>query len=306
MISHGQLLTALTSSALFRTYARAYSETTGMPIALRPVETWQLPFHGKHKENTWCALMSEQSRTCASCLQVQEKLAKASSNGPATVICAYGLCETAVPVKLGPLTIGFLQTGQVLREKPTTASFQRALAKVEELGVSLPTAEAQEAYFSTPVASQRKLSSVADLLTIFAEHLSMKSNQIAMLRANAEHPIIARAKDYVREHHSEELSLSRVAGSAHVSIYYFCKLFRKVTGTTLTTFVSRTRVEKAKNLLINPNLRISEIAYNVGFQSITHFNRVFKSVTGESPTRYRERLPISASRNSVTKMSLKA
>ena len=54
-----------------------------------------------------------------------------------------------------------------------------------------------------------------------------------------------------------------------------------------TEYVSRVRIENAKNLLLNPNLRISEIAYQVGFQSLTHFNRVFKKVAGESPTEYR-------------------
>ena len=63
-----------------------------------------------------------------------------------------------------------------------------------------------------------------------------------------------------------------------------------VTGTTFTEFVSRTRIEKAKNLLLNPNLRVSAIAYEVGFQSLTHFNRVFKKVIGESPTVYRGHL----------------
>jgi AraC-like DNA-binding protein len=50
------------------------------------------------------------------------------------------------------------------------------------------------------------------------------------------------------------------------------------------------RLERAKNLLLNPNLRISEIAYEVGFQSLTHFNRVFKRILGRSPTDYRVRL----------------
>ena len=48
--------------------------------------------------------------------------------------------------------------------------------------------------------------------------------------------------------------------------------------------------EKAKNLLLNPNLRISEVAYEIGFQSLTHFNRVFKKITGQSPTEFRSKL----------------
>jgi AraC-like DNA-binding protein len=51
-------------------------------------------------------------------------------------------------------------------------------------------------------------------------------------------------------------------------------------------------VEKAKNLLLNPNYRVSEIAYEIGFQSLTHFNRVFKKIAGQSPTEYRQHLSI--------------
>jgi hypothetical protein len=57
-----------------------------------------------------------------------------------------------------------------------------------------------------------------------------------------------------------------------------------------TEFISRTRIEKARNFLLNPNLRISEIGFETGFQSLTHFNRVFRKIAGQSPTEYRGRL----------------
>ena len=103
-------------------------------------------------------------------------------------------------------------------------------------------------------------------------------------------PIVAKAKRFIEEHHTEDLSLGQVAQAVHTSIFYFCKLFKKVTGINFTEYVSRTRAEKAKSLLLNPNLRVSEIAYEVGFQSLTHFNRVFKKIVGESPTEYRGHL----------------
>lgn len=290
MNANGQLLEALTRSEIFQTYERAYTETTGMPVALRPVETWQLPLHGKRRESAFCAMMAETSRTCAACLQMQEKLAQSAADGPCTMTCTYGLREIAVPVKLGAQTIGLLQTGQVMCQKPTAASFERAVAKAKELGVDLDQERAKEAYFATPVLPQKKLESVCSLLGIFADHLSMKSNQIAVQTQNAEPPVITRAKEFIREHHTEDLSLGQVAAAVHTSVFYFCKLFRKITGTTFTEFVSRTRIERAKNLLLNPNLRISEIAYEVGFQSLTHFNRVFKNIVGESPTAYRGHL----------------
>lgn len=291
MNANGQLLETLTQSDLYRDYERAYTEMTGMPVTLRPVETWQLPLHGKRGENGFCSLLADKSRTCAACLQTQEKLAQSAVDCASSMTCAYGLCEMAVPVKLGTQTIGFLQTGQIMKQKPSEAGFERACEKARELGVDISDNKTKDAYFATQVVPQKKVDSASQLLSIFADHLSMKSNQLAVQSHNAEPPVISKAKQYIREHFTEELSLGLVAQAVHTSTFYFCKLFRKTTGTTFTEFVSRTRVERAKDLLLNPNLRVSEIAYEVGFQSLTHFNRVFKKVVGESPTEYRDRLP---------------
>src|SRR5262245_30883155 len=98
MNANGQLIETLTHSQVYQDYAHAFTEATGLPVTLRPVETWQLPLHGKRKENRFCAMLAEKSRTCAACLQMQEKLARCAANEPATMTCAYGLCESAVPV----------------------------------------------------------------------------------------------------------------------------------------------------------------------------------------------------------------
>jgi YesN/AraC family two-component response regulator len=134
------------------------------------------------------------------------------------------------------------------------------------------------------------------LLTIFAQHLSLVTNQTIIHDANSVLPLITRAKEYIRQNQSEKLSLGVVARAVNTSTFYFCKLFKKSTGLHFTDYLSRVRIEKAKNLLLNPNLRISEIAYEVGFRSLTHFNRVFKKVIGHSPTSYREKLHCSLSR----------
>jgi len=118
----------------------------------------------------------------------------------------------------------------------------------------------------------------------------MVNNQIVVRDQNAEPPVITRAKQFIIEHQTEELSLEQVAAAVHTSKFYFCKMFKKATGINFTDYLSRLRTERAKNLLLNPNLRVSEIAYEVGFQSLTHFNRVFKRIAGRSPTNYREQL----------------
>jgi AraC-like DNA-binding protein/ligand-binding sensor protein len=249
-----------------------------------------LPHHGKRHENPFCAMMAEKSRACASCLQVMEKLSRRATQGPESITCPVGMCDTAVPVKLGDRLIGFLQTGQVFRKKPTPAQFERPARLVAEWGIEIDREKLRAAYFATPVISRRHHESVVRLLSIFAQHLSMLSNQLVVQQGNTEPPVIARAREFIGEHQTEDLSLGQVAKAVNTSTFYFCKMFKKVTGIHFTDYLSRIRIEKSKNLLLNPNLRVSEIAFEVGFQSLTHFNRVFKRILGQSPTAYRTQL----------------
>jgi AraC-like DNA-binding protein len=67
-------------------------------------------------------------------------------------------------------------------------------------------------------------------------------------------------------------------------------MFKQATGLTFTDYLARVRIEKVKNLLLNPHKRISEAAYEAGFQSLSQFNRVFRRVTGQSPNHWRATL----------------
>jgi AraC-like DNA-binding protein len=285
-----KLIEALAGSKIYQDYERSFSEATGLPVALRSVESWQLPHHGKKFENPFCGMLAQKSRACAACLQTQQQLSETAALAARTVTCQAGLCDTAVPVRMGNQLIGFLTTGQVFRKTPTEAQFNRTAKLLADWGMQTDAEKLRAAYFDTRVLSSRQHESVVRLLTIFAEHLSLVSNQIVVREQNAEPPVIARAKQFIVEHQTEELSLEQVAKSVNTSKFYFCKIFKKATGINFTDYLSRVRTERAKNLLLNPNLRVSEIAYEVGFQSLTHFNRVFKRILGSSPTHYREQL----------------
>lgn len=288
--SNRALVNALMNSKIYKEYERAFSDMTGMPVALQPVETWQLPHHGKRNENPFCGLMAQKSRACAACLQMQEKLCQRADDGPTSLTCAVGLCDTAVPVRMSNRIVGYLQTGQIFRKKPTEEQFEKAVKKVEEWGLDVDREKLRDAYFAGKVMTPRQHESATKLLSIFAQHLAILSNQVFIQQENSEPPVIARARNYIHEHQTEELSLGQVAKAVNMSSFYFCKMFKKVTGINFTDYVARVRIEKSKNLLLNPNLRVSEIAFEVGFQSLTHFNRVFKKLIGQSPTEYRSQL----------------
>ena len=284
------LIEALSTSKIYQDYERAFSEMTGMPVSLRPVESWQLPQHGKKHENPFCGMMAEKSRSCAACLRLQQALADKAQHEAHTLTCEFGLSDTAVPVRLGDKLIGFLQTGQVFRKKPTNTQFERTAKLIAEWGIEVEKDRLRHAYFETKVVSPKQHEALVNLLTIFAQHISMVSNQVLVQERNAESPLITRAKRYIEEKQGEDLSLGEVAKAVNTSTFYFCKMFKKATGLHFTEYVSRVRIEKAKNLLLNPNLRVSEVAFEIGFQSLTHFNRVFKKIVGQSPTEYREQI----------------
>ncbi len=112
-------------------------------------------------------------------------------------------------------------------------------------------------------------------------HVSLRN------RNRAEPVEIWKARNFIDEHSEEEVSLTKVAKLVNISPNHLSDKFKEVTGVNFVDYIARTRTEKAHELLDNSNLRISEIAFAVGFQSLSQFNRVFKKLTGKSPSAYR-------------------
>jgi len=284
-----QLLEMLLRSRLFRDYENVFTRATGLPLALRPLEYWQLEHHDKTNENHFCALLAKRPATLAVCLQSHAEIIQHTGVNARTETCPFGLTETAVPVRLGQKTIGFLRIGQVLRRSAIQSDKTRAAAKLKECGVPF-TGGIRKAWETTPIIPKDKYSATVRLLTFFAEQLSALINQIVLEQQNAEPPLVRKAREYIEQHKMEPLSLGAVAQASGASVFHFCKVFKKTTGLKFTDYVARVRLENAKTQLLNPSRRISEIAYDVGFQSLTQFNRMFKRVFGQSPTAFRAHL----------------
>jgi AraC-like DNA-binding protein/ligand-binding sensor protein len=278
----------LKRSEIYRDYEKAFREATGLPLNLRAIEAFDLPHARDPKQNPFCALMAQSNQSCGACLQLQRKVEVEARLEPKTLKCFAGLCDSAVPVRVGENLVAFLQTGQILLHQPQQREFKKLTRELINWGVVTDVKRLEEAYFQTRVLEKKQYEAVLRLLTIFAQHLSTMSNQLMVAAEQVESPVIARAKLYISEHQHEEMSLTQVAGAVNTSAFYFCKVFKRATGLTFTDYVARVRIEKIKNLLLNPHKRISEAAYECGFQSLSQFNRVFRRVTGQAPTAWRE------------------
>lgn len=281
------LLEKLSASQMYRDYERAFTAGTGLPLRLHEPEMMQVIRFARKQQNPFCALLAKSNQVCAQCYALQQKLEQEAQLEPKTLKCFAGLCETAVPVRVGDKLIAFLQTGQILLHRPDEAHFNEIAETLLKWGAEVDLKKLEEAYFNTRVLTAKQYEALVHLLEIFAHHLAECGNALALQRSGDEPPAITRARTYIRDHSKEELSLATVAKIVNMSASYFSEKFKEATGINFVDFVGRTRIEKARNLLENPNLRISEIAYEVGFQSLSQFNRAFRRVTGQAPSQYR-------------------
>jgi len=257
------LVEALAQSAVYREYADAFTEATGLPVALRPVESWQLPLHGQRHEAPYCALVAQRSRACAACLRMHEKLSQRRGVGASHRSVCGGIVRDGGARSLGRSFAWILADRPGVPQRATQNQFKRTATMLAEKGVEVAPGTLKDAYFATRVMPQKQQDSATTLLRIFAQHLSMLCNQVIVQQENAEPPAITKAKAYIQEHLCENLRLGEVAKAANTSTFYFCKMFKKATGINFTDHLGRVRIEKAKNLLLNPNLRVSEIAFEV-------------------------------------------
>ncbi len=280
----------LKRTQIYRDYEESYRDTTGLPINLRALEAFDLPHHKDPNENPFCALMAKSNRSCSACLQLQKRVEVEAQLEPKTLKCFAGLCDSAVPIRVGENLVAFLQTGQVLLHRPTKKQFAQTTRQILKFGTDVDLKQLEEAYFQSRVVSKKQYDSILRLLSIFAQHLTILSNQLVVREEHAEAPSITRARVYITDKHTDDLSLDEVAKAVNMSAFYFCKMFKRSTGMTFTDYLARVRVEKVRNLLLNPHKRISEAAFEAGFQSLSQFNRVFRKIAGEAPTVYRAKL----------------
>lgn len=288
---HRRIYMKLLHSGLFKVYQEAFVTATGLPLVLHfpGASDEEIPLKSE-QESPFCNLLKKKL-TCDQCRNLRGCLAEQARDKTRTVECFAGMRETAVPVRLGKHTVAHLETGQVFFKKPTKKSFTPIAKTLLEEGRSAAEIEKmQQAYLKTNVVSEDRYRSAVTLLNAFALQLGDLANRIVLEHKAAEPAVVRKAKEFIMENLDSPLRLGDVAQHANVSSYYFCKVFKQATGVTFTEFVNRQRVERAKRMLVDPEARVTEIAYEVGFQSLSQFNRSFLKIVGDSPTDYRRRL----------------
>jgi AraC-like DNA-binding protein len=100
--------------------------------------------------------------------------------------------------------------------------------------------------------------------------------------------LVLKAVDYLTNHYSSDIRLEDLAAKSFISKNYFSRLFKEVTGINFTDYMQNLRINEACSLLKNTDMKIIDIAYEVGFKDIKFFYEVFKKLTGETPGAFRK------------------
>ncbi len=136
-------------------------------------------------------------------------------------------------------------------------------------------------------SSLEKCGTTKEVLTFISDFFTELAQ--AMNDTNIQKKNILRIRNYIAKHYAEDVSLENLASMAYLSPTYFSKIFKSVVGQNYIDFLTSFRMNKAKELLLNTNMKIYEISNAVGYRNIRSFTKFFNSNYGMSPSEYRNK-----------------
>ena len=217
----------------------------------------------------------------ARCKSEDASLGKRVRESQKTIIqkCRFGLTEVICPLHSLGSPSGYLMMGQLRDE---TLDDSTLIASLLEIGI--PRIEAEALISEIPVISAEKTASLAKIMTICAEYLTL----INALQGNK--PSTAElTRLYVYENFREKISMKDICTALGRTKSAICPVFKEKYGITVMDYMTDLRLEEAKRMLIETDMTVSEISDVVGFSDTSYFSKVFAKKCNLSPTQYRKK-----------------
>ncbi|HVM60009.1 MAG TPA: helix-turn-helix domain-containing protein [Verrucomicrobiae bacterium] len=277
----------LTESDAVRRQQVAFACATGLPLTLLPATdgaTAPVP-------SAFCVngcVGPQGSKVCQCSLVTAEHNAARTSRAN-QFNCPIGLRKILMPVIISGRHVGSLLAGPFHVGPLNGSKRRRLMSQLKAGGLGSKANGAKASWDACSTITPDKLRAVETLLEMFAQYLAECGQRLLLHEAAQQSPLLQKIEAHMVAPSDQALSVRELAERLHISPCYFCKLFRKQTGLTFTEYRTQMRVETAKRLLLDPSRRVSEAAYEAGFDSIPYFNRAFRRHVGCSPSEFRER-----------------
>lgn len=133
---------------------------------------------------------------------------------------------------------------------------------------------------------------IPELHRWFVSRLADCAHKIAGKTSDRTGSLVGRAKDYIDRHYGSDISLDDVSRELDISPYYFSRLFKEGAGVTFIEYLTTLRMNRARELLLDPSVPVKDIGAAVGYQDPNYFSRLFRRQTGLSPSEFREQQSI--------------
>jgi two-component system response regulator YesN len=127
-----------------------------------------------------------------------------------------------------------------------------------------------------------------DLCAWIGNALNDFIEQVYSTQDNGRVSQIKPAIDYIKRNYREPITLNDVAKAAHLSVSRLSHVFKEQTGLTIVDYLTKERIEYAKELLISTNKNCTEICFDSGYNNQSYFTRTFKEVVGTTPRNFRD------------------
>ncbi|MGL4737132.1 MAG: response regulator transcription factor [Cellulosilyticaceae bacterium] len=136
-------------------------------------------------------------------------------------------------------------------------------------------------------AASDNLKELAIKIQPIGEHVE---KEIKEVEGEKIHFLVKQAIDYIHNNYHKKLDLQTVADELFVSTWHLCKVIKKQTGTNFVDLLNEVRIEQAKKLLLESNMKIYEIAEHVGYADTAYFSKIFKKIANVTPNEYRNKM----------------
>lgn len=236
-------------------------------------EKTRLPFEQKIHATPVCDWVKAQGRlpACFRCRNTVLKMVRTHKK-PFGGYCVMGVYEYCRPVILNDTVVAVIFVGNIYTGQKQ--QLDRLRANVD------PGLYDTMQHDYTP--EQCKC-----LAGIVASYTLFLLERYGSTEKNSFDPLLDNIKSYIDENILCDFSMTELSVAFNYDEKYLGRLFKSKTGLSVKEYCNKRKTDKAKKLLADPNLSISDVAAQAGYNNVTYFNRVFKRVTGLSPSRYR-------------------
>lgn len=283
-----QVFAKLGKERLLHEYSHCLYGLLGLIIDFITWEGETLKLSGGTNFNPFCQQIRDTQKGQLTCQNCDETHARWAARNHKSVCyrCHAGLTDVLVPLyDHANRYIGSMTAGQFHREGDPEFSREQIYAIAKDFDLDPQTL--YHDYCTSPRLTQSQLEALLDFLNIIGRHLSSTHDNLLLLEKLNTPDKIESVRKYVEDNYRKQLSIRQVARHFGISPGYLAYLFKRELYVSFGNYLNFYRISKAREMLTETRLSVSEIAFLNGFGSISQFNRTFRKVLHCSPSDYR-------------------